>query len=260
MSSEPGSVQTVVRALKLLRLFTTDRPWWTVTDLSRATNLHKSIVTRMMSTMAQEGFVVQDPATRSYGVGPQAFAVGSVYQPYAVLHRLGHPVMEDLVAKSGHSVAIGVPTGKQFMVLHSIQGNGSLRVAFEPGERPYFHAASIGKALLSGMTDDEVREIVGPNPLPKVTQHTIESLEALFEDLEQVRESGVSETREEALVGIGGVASAITDISDRYVAALGVAYPIHMVTDSEIESFKGLVREGAQSISSRFLGTTLGPV
>ena len=56
-SGMPGEVQSVKRALRLLRQFTPQEPVWAVGELSRATQLHKSVVTRLMATMASEGFV-----------------------------------------------------------------------------------------------------------------------------------------------------------------------------------------------------------
>ncbi|MEA2526666.1 MAG: IclR family transcriptional regulator, acetate operon repressor, partial [Thermomicrobiales bacterium] len=86
-----GTVQSVQRALQLLSLFAPHRTrlaprrtLWTVSDLARATGLHKSVVARLMATMALDGFVVQDPATKAYRIGPQAFAVGSAYEPLTV--------------------------------------------------------------------------------------------------------------------------------------------------------------------------------
>ena len=59
-----GGIQSVRRALRLLASFTPERPQWSVGALARATGLHKSVVTRLMATMALEGFVVQDPASQ----------------------------------------------------------------------------------------------------------------------------------------------------------------------------------------------------
>lgn len=244
-----GSIQSVQRALQLLKRFAPDRPQWSVTELARSTGLHKSVVTRLMATMALEGFVVQDPTTRTYSIGPQAFAVGSMYRPYALLEQLARPVLQDLMIRSNHSTSLGVPAGDRFLTLISIQSNQSIRVAFEVGQQPYYHSASVGKALLAGMDNDRIRELLGPGPLPKVTPYTTESLDALLEELERIRETGIAISREESIIGVGGVAAPVKNSLGECIAAVGIAYPAHVVTEADITEFGRLVREGAETLS-----------
>ena len=75
MHEPAGSIRSVQRAMQILGKFGTIRKSWGVMDLSRETGLHKSVVTRILATMAHEGFVVQDPESRAYSAGPKAFAV-----------------------------------------------------------------------------------------------------------------------------------------------------------------------------------------
>src|SRR5437868_6924381 len=106
-------IQSVRRAMKLLSAFTPERSQWSVSDLGRWSGLHKSVVARLMATMAMDGFVVQDPVTRTYTIGPQCFAVGSAYEPYTMLDRIARPIMQELALATGHACALGVPVGSQ---------------------------------------------------------------------------------------------------------------------------------------------------
>lgn len=253
-----STVKSVRRALQLLSLFTPRRPEWSVSDLARATGLHKSVVARLMATMAASGFVVQDAETKLYRIGPAAFAVGSVFQPYQMLDRIARPVLEALAQRSGHSATLGVPDGDRFMIVQSVSGNLSIRVAFEVGERPYYHGASIGKALLAEMPEERVRQIVGPNPLPKITPYTIGTVEKLLVELARVREKGVAFTWEESIIGVGGVAAAVRNAYGECVAAVGIAYPTHLVTEQEIETLAQMVRAAADEISRKIGVLSLG--
>src|SRR4029079_2523036 len=133
---------SVQRALRLLSLFGAPhgpegkhRTDWTVSDLARTTGLHKGVVGRLMATMASSGFVVQNPLTRSYTVGPQAFAVGRGYEPYRALNEVARPRMEALTAECGHASSLGVRAGDEIMYIIVVESVRSLRVSFQPGER-----------------------------------------------------------------------------------------------------------------------------
>ncbi len=247
---DKNSIQSVQRALTILSHFTHDHHRWTVTDMARATGLHKSVVARLLSTMAQEGFLVQDPVSKAYSVGPQAFAVGSAYQPYAVFHQITRPVMDDLTMRTGHSTTIGVPADRHFMVIDAFESRSSIRVAFEIGARPYYHAAAIGKLLLAAMPPEQVLDIVGPDPLVQVTPHTIGSIEDLVVELDSIRRSGVSISREESIIGVGSVAAGIADATGTWIAGISSVYPIHVVSDEEVERIATMTLEAAQQISA----------
>jgi DNA-binding IclR family transcriptional regulator len=252
-----GAVQSVQRALRVLNLFTLPRPEWSVGDIARALKLNKSVVSRLLMTMAREGYVVQDPTTKRYSIGAQAFAVGSTYRPFTALDKVLHPIMEQLAQESGHSTSVGVPSGRVFTIISTVQGTNSVRVAFEVGQRPYYHSAAIGKLLLASMCDDDVRAIVGPNPLPKVTRFTIDRVEDVLAELERIRASGVSISDQESIVGVGAVAASIANASGACVAGISVVYPSHLVAAVDIERFSDLTLAAARQVSERLHGAPL---
>lgn len=252
----PVAVRSVRRALQLLTAFTPARPQWTVSDLARATGLHKSVVGRLLATLALDGFVVQDPASRAYTIGPQAFAVGNVYGPYTILDRVARPVMEELTQASGHACALGVPVDHQFMYLIVIEGPRStpVRVTIEVGGRRPYHAAAIGKVLLAHMPGERVHALVGDGALRQQTPYTIASVERLLAELDEIRRRGIAVSRQEALVGVGAVAAPIVNAHGVCVAGLNITYPVHLVSERDMEGLAHLTRAAAGRIAQRLGG------
>jgi IclR family acetate operon transcriptional repressor len=210
-----------------------------------------------MATMALDGFVIQDPATKAYRIGPQAFAVGSAYEPLTVLDRVARPVMTALTERCGHASYLGVPAGSHWVFLIAVESPRSVRVTIEVGENRYYHSDSIGKSLLSGIDDEQIRVLVGPDPLPKVTPNTIDRVQALLAEVARVRSDGVAFNREESIVGAGSVAVPIRDGRGAIVAGLSIVYPTHIVTAEEVDELKDHVRQAGAQISQQ-LGTLGG--
>jgi IclR family acetate operon transcriptional repressor len=254
-----GSIQSVRKALQLLQCFSSQRPQWSVGDLARATGMHKSAVTRLMATMARDQFVVQDPTSRIYGIGPQAFAVGSVYQPRLLLEKIGRQVLADLMVATQNSTSLGVPAGDRFIIIMAIQSQQSIRISFEPGEQPYYHASAIGKVLLAGMTDEQIRAVVGPDPLPKVTPQTILTYDELMTDLNHIRRTGIAISHEESIPGVGGLAAGIRDATGAYIAGIGVAYPVHLVTDDDVDRMGQFALAAGNDLSAHLGGPLFTP-
>lgn len=245
-----GTIQSVARAMRLLGLFSGQRPRWSVSELARETGLHKSVVTRLMATMAGAGFVVQDPATRSYGVGAKAFAVGSTYRPHTILTQIAGPVMREVTERCGHATSLGVPAGERFVYLLVNESRRPVRVAAGTGEFRDYHANAIGKVLLAALPDDAVRALVGPDPLPTRTPFTIDRGECLLAELAEVRRTGIAFNRQEAVVGVGAVAAAIVEGGERSVAGLSIVYPSHLVDATEEADLIAAVKTAAAEISA----------
>ncbi|HSL01050.1 MAG TPA: IclR family transcriptional regulator C-terminal domain-containing protein [Rubrobacteraceae bacterium] len=63
------------------------------------------------------------------------------------------------------------------------------------------HCAAIGKALLAGLTDEQIERLL-PERLPAETPNTITGRTDLLADFERVRTRGVAYDREEFTIGI----------------------------------------------------------
>jgi IclR family acetate operon transcriptional repressor len=204
-----------------------------------------------MATMAAQGFVVQDPTTRAYCIGPQAFAVGASYAPHAVLNTVARPIMEELTARCGHASYLGVLAGQQYMIIVAVESRHSLRVTIDVGERRHLHTGAIGKVLLAGMDDAAIRALVGAEPLPRLTPQTITSMSALLAEVHVARRDGVAFNRGEAMVGTGSVAVGVTDRSAQLVAGLGIVYPQQVVADDELQTLTQMVVQAGAAMSTR---------
>lgn len=253
-----GVVQSVQRALQLLSLFAPHRmrlaPWrkeWTVSDLARTSGLHKSVTARLMATMALDGFVIQDPVTKAYRIGPQAFAVGSAYEPLTVLDHVAKATMEELTAKHGHASYIGVPAGRHYVFVLAVESTRSIRVSIEIGESRDYHAGAIGKILLAGMDDRQVLDLVGPDPLPQLTPRTIATVDDLLDELATIRQTGVAFNREESILGASSVAVGIRNKTGETIAGLAIVFPTHVVDQEELGTLIAAVREAGAAISQR---------
>jgi DNA-binding IclR family transcriptional regulator len=255
---ERGTNQSVRRALHLLSLYAphrtqggSPRKEWTITGLAQATGLHKSVTARLMATMALDGFVVQDPVTKAYRIGPQAFAVGSAYEPLTVLDRAARSTMEALTDRCGHASYLGVPSGDHYVFLIAVESTRSIRVSIAVGESRAYHAGAIGKILLAELDDEQVRELVGPNPLKKLTPRTISSFDQLADELARVRATGVAMNQEESIPGASSIAVGVTNVWEEVVAGLAIVFPTHIVDDREIAVLTQDMRAAGFEISRR---------
>jgi len=106
------------------------------------------------------------------------------------------------------------------------------------------NCTAIGKALLAGLTDDQVERIL-PERLPAETANTITDRKELLADLHRVRASGVAYDREEFTIGISAVGAEIRDSSGG-VAALSIPVPTARFAGQEERLAEMLLRTCAE--------------
>lgn len=247
------SVQSVRRALQLLTSFTPERTQWSVGDLSRRTGLHKSVVARLMTTMASQGFLVQDEANKTYTVGPEVFAIGSVYEPRMILERVALSAMHELAAAAGQTCALAIPAGLECMYVLAVENPSPsmIRVTVQPGRRRPYHTSAVGKILLANMPDQEQERILAHAPLSRLTPFSLASVDALQTELATVRRAGVAVSNQESVLGVGAIAAAVRNANGVAIAAISVVFPFHLVQREQRKRITRLTLEAATRVSER---------
>jgi DNA-binding IclR family transcriptional regulator len=77
------------------------------------------------------------------------------------------------------------------------------------------------------MEDDRIEEIIDRWGLPQETEQTITSREALYEELDRIRDRGYAFNREEHLKGVKAVGAPVLADDGRVVGAFSVSGPVH---------------------------------
>lgn len=86
--------------------------------------------------------------------------------------------------------------------------------------------------------------------LQQFTPTTLVDMPTLLKDLEQARELGYTVDKEEHVVGLNCIASAIYDDVGRVVAAISISGPSSRLTEDRFVSQGELVRDTARDIST----------
>jgi len=105
---------------------------------------------------------------------------------------------------------------------------------------------------------DEEKRVLSTGPLRSMTGETITSPEALRDQLDEVRSSGLATEQDEAVLGESSVAGPVFDSYGEAIGAIGVVIPStgdvahHEARDAVRESARAVSRElGAPSWPSR---------
>ncbi|MBP8947914.1 MAG: IclR family transcriptional regulator [Candidatus Promineofilum sp.] len=246
--ASPLLIQSVERAAALMRCFTEAQPELGVTELSRQLNLHKSTVSRILSTLQKEGFVSQNPTTGKYRLGVGLISLAGVALGRVDVRGAAYPYLDALVEQTQESADVSVLDGAACVnVLHKPSPR-PLHYAMWIGRRLPLHCTASGKVLLAGLSAEERARLL-PGQLIRHTPATIDSAARLAEELVLVADQGYALALEEYEEGYNAVAAPIRNHDGRVVGALSLSGPAFRLGRETLREFAAPLLATARLIS-----------
>jgi DNA-binding IclR family transcriptional regulator len=245
-----SSIKSLVKALHLLQLFTPKEPEWAFNDMESHLGFHKSSIQRLVTTLEAEGFLERtEPGKSRYRLGPQVLYLGNVAAQSIDLRRAARPALEGLVKATGETSHLCVVEQSQCYYLDKMDSPQSIRIVTYVGQRLNMHCTGVGKALLSGMSVEEVDRIIAERGLPKFTENTITDRDTLLKELSHIRHLGVSYDNEEFEIGLRCIAAPIFNHQGRVVAAISFSGPAQRLTSEVLAEYESNVCDAARQVS-----------
>ena len=246
--------QSVQRALHILRYLADRGEPAGVREVARHFRYSPSIAQRLLSTMAEEGFVEQTGETARYIIGHSAFQVGSTFLRKNDLLSAATPELRRL-SEHGITGFLGILRNDYVIYMGAMQGNGPIAVKSEIGTSTLPHTTALGKALIADLSEAEVRAILS-KPLKKVTEKSITSIDVLLDQLKEVRRVGYAINDQENRDGVYSVGSPVRDSNNATVGAISGAVAVGSFDENgKADLIKMVV--GASRRASQKLGASI---
>jgi DNA-binding IclR family transcriptional regulator len=217
-------VGALLHGLEILDLFSAEERELGVGEMARRLGMHKSSASRLAATLSAAGYLEPAGQAGRYRLGAKLVRFAGLAGDGASLPQIAVPLLRPLVdevGETGHVVALD---GTDVVTIGVVDGWRSVRMHGAVGKRSPAHATATGKALLSGLTDDEVRARY-TGRLERRTPNTLTTVGALLEALAEIRARGCAFDAEELEVGLRCVAAPVVDHAGRVVAAVGLSGP-----------------------------------
>lgn len=204
-----------------------------ITDLAKATGLSKSNVHKHLATLQQEGFVVKEDD--EYRLSLRYLDLGSdVRQQYEGTQFI-QPRISEVAEETGEVAQFMVEERGWSVIVYKEVGRRGVSTRTRPGTHLQMHQVSSGKAMLAFMPDSRVEAIIDRHGLDAATDNTITSEEALFEELDQIRDRGYALNKGESTKGLYAVAVPITKPDNEVIGSCAVSGPSHRMKGRTVE-------------------------
>jgi DNA-binding IclR family transcriptional regulator len=257
MSSLPvQGAQVVSRVASLLRIVGRKPEGAPLVELVRESGLTRPTVHRLLSSLASEGLLDQDPQGGNWVLGPEILLLGSVASARFPLEDIARPSLRRLAEETGESAFFSIRRGNETVCLLREEGSFPVRsFVLHEGVRFPLGVASAGTAIMAFLPAEEQEELLAvwsAHAGSFAAGHT----EALVrENLEATRQTGYSVNPGLILEGSWGMGAAVFDQRGRPAWALSLTGIEPRFREDRRPQLGRLLMDEAHRISTQLQGT-----
>ena len=224
--------RATARVLDILERLAGSEDGLTLTELAQVLGAPKSSLFPIVHTLEERRYLRQNRGTGRYTVGPGALVLGEAFAADGGLEPIVQ-VMKNVVSQCQETCQLGLLDRGNVLYVEKVDSTEAIRMISWVGNRLPANATAIGKALLSGLTDEEIR-ILYAGGLTQLTDRTVTDIEGLLTQLEAVRSNGIATEREESTPQLACWAVPLRR-RQKVFAALSVSVPLFRCQEEKVD-------------------------
>ena len=246
------NVRAVERAVRVLSSFDREHHERGVSEIARATGLHRATTHRIVATLFNCGFLERAADGERYRLGFGVVKLGLGVLGRLDFRREALPYMQQLVDRFQETCTLGIFDRGQVLFVEVLGSRRWLIASARVGGHLPMHCTASGKVLLAFLAPEVVEPILDA-PLATYTEKTITSPDRLREELEVVRQRGYALNDEEFEAGLRAVSVPIRDIDGNVIAEISMPGPAERLELERIPEIAQTMVEAANAVSARGL-------
>jgi DNA-binding IclR family transcriptional regulator len=247
-----GNTDRYSRTFDVLELFVGHPDGMTVTEVSKRLGLPLSSTHNLLQRMVTAEVVTAAEGPR-YSIGPRAVRLGIRIVDGLEVRAVSRRHLLELARTTGDDVYLAVPFGSRVAYVDRFAGSRPVSVDIRLGQSLHLHATSVGK--LFAAHDRALRARLFARPRPRLTEHTLTGDDELETELRRITACDHAISRQEAIVGVVGIAVPVRDDHGTVVAAIHLSALSNRMTAQEERDLLAAAHRTARLIE-RDLGRT----
>ena len=238
-----------LRLFALLEVVASKDQFFSLQGLAEETGIPKPTLHRMLQQLESAGLLERSGDSRQYGTGVRLRKLAENLLLNDTFHGARHGVLRALVNEIGESCNLTALSGSEVMYLDRVETPAPLRFYLHSGSRVPVHCSASGKLFLAGMTPAQRQRLLGHAPLEAFTPKTLTQLDALEEEIKQVKRQGFALDNEEFLPGLMCVAVLVPSPGSRSNLCVAVQAPIMRLTPDKALGLLPALQRAAEALS-----------
>ena len=230
------SVPPVERAIILLRYIGEGNRARNLSIVARDLKINRTTLIRLIHTLLAQRMIEEIGEGSGFRLGAGLVSLGAQAIQGRDIVQVCRPILVQLCQETGMSAHLGVLDGRDVIYLGREAPNSHLVSNVRAGSRLMAQASSIGRAILSELPEQQLRQLFSGEQLQQATPKTPATLDEIVEQAQVDQAAGFSWSQGNFESGIGSCAAVIFDHTRQPVGGINVSGPESRFSDSSSES------------------------
>jgi len=196
----------------------------TLEEITKKTGYKKTTCFRLLKTMRSLGLIEQPPTSKKYQYGLRLVTIGLLALKNMNLRNSALPILQKLRDDTRETINLTILSGTEILYVERLMSDYLVNVNVNVGDRLPVYCASMGKAILAFLPENQMKKIISSTNFESLTDQTIVSESALLRELAKIKSQGFAINDEELEKGLRAVAAPIINYRGEAFAAINIAW------------------------------------
>ncbi|MFC4354292.1 IclR family transcriptional regulator [Chryseomicrobium palamuruense] len=250
--------KTIEKGLRLLDLFTEERPYLRLNDIHKLTDMPKPTLLRILSSFEELGYLqrvaIQENGlvsdSKTYSLGLKFLEMAQRVESRFEIRSIAYPYMKELQEKYNEAVQLVVVNQDTGVYIEKVESTRPVRLYTRVGRQAPLYAGACTRTLLAFL-NQEAQERILSGEFIKFANGTLESRQAIEEQLKLTIERGYSYSDSELEEGTASLAVPIFNRFGEVMYSISIASFSSTLTRERVDEYIDSLWEAAASISKQ---------
>jgi DNA-binding IclR family transcriptional regulator len=225
---------TFDKGLKILELFTLEKPRLTLRDVAERSGLTKPTALRMLNTLEANGYLMRD-RSKAYCLGLRFLELANAVTERLDIRHAALEHMDELLLKVDQAVNLVIRDGYDAVYIEKRETSHPVRMYTRIGRRVPLYAGACPRALIAFLPEKDLQELLPKFTFVRYTPHTPHGIEELMDRIKRERALGYCFSQGELLVGTSGLAMPVRDHTRKVVGSISIAGPSASFNEEKLD-------------------------
>lgn len=195
------SVKSAQRVFEIFNVLAENSEGFTCKEIAIKLGYAQSSTFEILQTMRENGYVLMNE-NKKYFLGVALIRLGYLVDKRLDLKNIIRPYLLEIMNQLSETTFLGMITQDKVTYIDKVQSNQTVSTNAGIGSAKPIYCTGLGKAILSFMDENKVKDILKDTTMYKFTENTITDKEQFYKNLKKYKELGYALDDEEIEVGL----------------------------------------------------------